>query len=146
MVVESRVLHGGDAPELCALYATYGWWEDRTPAQVERALEQTDLAIGLVDDGECIAAARVISDFTFYATVFDIIVHADRRGAGLGEQLVAEILDRLEPTPLERITLYCRDGLEPFYEAVGFERAEKTIAIPEGGQERLLTMYYEYEN
>lgn len=58
-----------DADELRTLYGEYGWWDDRSLAGVKRALAHTPLAVGLREDDELVAAARVLTDFTYYAQV-----------------------------------------------------------------------------
>lgn len=76
-----------DAADLLALYRGYDRWADRDRGGVERALANS-LVVGLrIDDGEAdagegelIAAARVVTDFAYYATVFDVVVAA-RGGA-----------------------------------------------------------------
>lgn len=72
-----RELSPDDATALAALYADYEWWEDRTPDEVCRALDETEVAMGVEedsgDDGRAlVAAARVLTDYTYYATVFDV--------------------------------------------------------------------------
>ncbi|WP_433627764.1 hypothetical protein [Halomicrococcus sp. NG-SE-24] len=53
-----------DTPALTALYEEYGWWDDREVDAVREALAETEVAVGVEDDGELVAAARVLTDFT----------------------------------------------------------------------------------
>ncbi|WP_313691346.1 GNAT family N-acetyltransferase [Halorarum halobium] len=124
-------LDRSDAEELLSRYREYGWWDEREREAVAEALAHTDLAIGLRDGTTLVASARVITDFVYYARVYDVIVAADRRGEGLGRKLLSAILadDRLaDVNPV----LLCRDGLVPFYESVGFEPYPETVDAPEG--------------
>lgn len=141
-----------DAPELTALYGDYDWWADREVETVRRALESTDVAVGVRadsaasgEDGRLLAAARVVTDFVYYAKVYDVIVAADRRGEGLGEVLVDAVIDHPEFEELRRLALLARRGLIPYYESVGFEVFDPEIDVPEGGTEELVRMTYEYE-
>jgi len=68
------------------------------------------------DDGDLVAAARILTDYTYYAMVFDVIVHAERRG----------------------------EGLIPFYEACGFE-PQGGIDHPDGEPEKLRFLAYRRE-
>jgi predicted GNAT family N-acyltransferase len=141
MVDIERSLGPDDAPALVALYRTYEWWADREEPAVRRALTATDEAVGLRDeDGHLVAAARVLTDYTYYAMVFDVIVHADRRGEGLGEQLLAVVVTH---PPLADVspTLLAREGLVPFYEACGFEQ-QGGIDHPDGEPEQLRFLAY----
>ncbi|MCL9812425.1 hypothetical protein [Natranaeroarchaeum aerophilus] len=67
-----RDLAPGDAWELVALYEEYDWWEDRSVEDVRRALAETEVAVGIEADGDLVATARVLTDYTYYANVFDV--------------------------------------------------------------------------
>ena len=141
-----RDLGPADAPALTALYADYEWWADREEADVRRALGETPVAVGLTEDGRLLAAARVLTDYVYYGTVFDVVVAADRRGEGLGRQLVAAVRDHPALADLPGLSLLCREGLVPFYEAVGFERYGREVTVPEGGAEELVRMTVEFDD
>ncbi|MFC4551903.1 GNAT family N-acetyltransferase, partial [Halorussus sp. GCM10023401] len=79
-------------------------------------------------------------DFTYYANVFDVVVAADRRGDGLGRELMEAIRDHPELQSVVGLSLLCREGLVPFYESVGFEVFGPEFEVPEGGTEELVRM------
>lgn len=137
-----RELGPEDAPALTALYEEYGWWADREIDGVRRALVSTPVAIGVEDDG-LVAAARVLTDHQYYATVYDVIVAADRRGEGYGEQLMAAVRNHRALQDVQVLMLQCREGLVPFYESVGFEVVDSEAQLPGGGTEPLVRMQYE---
>lgn len=60
--------------------------EDRTETDVERAVAETDVMVGLRDTetDRLIASMRVLTDFTYYARIYDVIVATDRRDEGVG--------------------------------------------------------------
>lgn len=143
-----------DAAELTALYEEYGWWADRDEAAVEAALRDTPLALGLRGDGEAVgdgagdggstdlvASARVLTDFTFYARIYDVVVRADRRGEGVGRELMRGVVDHPALADVNPV-LVCREGLVPFYESVGFERYPESVPIPEGGEGELTQLLH----
>lgn len=136
-------LDPGDARAVADLYEDYEWWSDRTVDDVRTALAETEVAVGVADDGNLVAAARVLTDFTYYATVFDVIVAADRRGEGIGETLMEAVVDHPDLQCVYGLSLLCRRGLVPYYESVGFERFDPEIEVPEGGTEALVRMTYE---
>jgi predicted N-acetyltransferase YhbS len=139
---EVRELTGADAPALTRLYEEYEWWAGRERSAVRAALADTDVAVGVETGDGLVAAARVLTDYTFYATVFDVIVAADRRGEGVGETLMRAVVDHPELQETPGLSLLCRRGLVPYYESVGFERFDPEIEIPEGGTEKLVRMTY----
>ncbi|AGN00519.1 hypothetical protein L593_02840 [Salinarchaeum sp. Harcht-Bsk1] len=140
-----RDLRPDDAVALTCLYEDYEWWADREVEGVRSALEDTDVAIGVTVDGRLAAAARVVTDFTYYAMVYDVIVAADRRGEGHGDRLLEAIVEHADLQELPRLALLCRRGLVPYYESVGFELFDPEIDVPEGGTEELVRMTYRYE-
>ncbi|QZX99924.1 GNAT family N-acetyltransferase [Halobaculum rubrum] len=137
-------LAADDTDDLLALYREYGWWDDRERDDVAHALANTDLALGLRDGDELIAAARVITDFVYYARVYDVVVATERRGDGVGRALLEAVVthDRLgDVNPV----LLCREGLVPFYESAGFERYPESVAVPDDDapdEEPLVTLIH----
>ena len=135
-----RDLTPADAEALTALYRDYEWWADRTTEDVRRALAGTAVAVGIEADDELVAAARVLTDRTYYAKVYDVIVAADRRGEGHGERLLEAVVDHPDLWAVDGLALNCRAGLAGFYESVGFERFDREMEVPEGGTEKLVRM------
>lgn len=125
-----------DARDLAALYEEYGWWADRTVPELREALSNTLVAVGLRDEGELIAAARVVTDGVYYAKLYDVIVAADRRGEGIGTRLLAAV----ESHPDLRdvwLSVTCREGLTEFYERAGFETYPSPVDRPDGEPEEM---------
>lgn len=110
---------------------------DREPEDVHSTLSETGVAVGVVDAGELVAGAWVLTVHTYYATVFDVIVAKNHRGEWIGETLMAAVVDHPE---LEAVglSLLCRRGLVPYYESVGFEPFDGEIEIPEEGTEEMV--------
>lgn len=134
-----------DAEELAALYGDYEWWADRDAETVREALAETDVAVGVESNGELVGAARVLTDYTYYAQMYDVIVAAERRDEGFGRELLEGVLAHPDLQSVDGLSLLCREGLVPFYESVGFELFESDTEIPEGGMEDLVRMTYERE-
>ncbi|WP_435347925.1 GNAT family N-acetyltransferase [Haloarchaeobius sp. HRN-SO-5] len=108
--------------DLLTLYGTYGWWDDREADDLRDALSETEEVVVVRDDddGAPLAAARVLTDYVYYAQVFDVVVQEDHRGDGLGHRLLRAVVEhpRLESVAP---SLLAREGLVPFYESCGFE-------------------------
>jgi predicted GNAT family N-acyltransferase len=145
-MVTVEELSSDHAEELSGLYHDHPGWADREVAAVRRALEHTSLAIGLRDGNRLVAAARLLTDFVYYAKVYDVIVAADRRGEGLGRRLMAEIAAQpaLSEMAYDHLELVCREGLVPFYESCGFERFDATVEV-DGRKEEYVKMNYAFE-
>jgi predicted GNAT family N-acyltransferase len=135
-----------DAHALTSLYQEYEWWADRDIDDVREALAKTEVAVGIEDSGGLVAAARVLTDYTYYANVFDVIVAADYRDEGVGKTLMTAIINHPDLQRVDGLSLLCRQGLVPYYETVGFELFDSEIEIPEGGSEELVRMIYSSAN
>jgi len=75
----------------------------------------------------------------------NVIVAADRRGDGLGETLMAAVVDHPDLQSAPGLSLLCREGLVPFYESLGFEPFGPEFEVPEGGTEELVRMTYQFD-
>lgn len=131
-----------DAEAYLELYREFEWWADREHAAVEKALENTSLAVGLRDGNELVAAARVFTDFVYYAKVYDVIVAESQRGDGLGERLMEAVTEYPDIDSIDVIELLCREGLIPFYESCGFEVFDTRTEINDH-EEEFVKMNYE---
>lgn len=140
-----RSLGPATASELRALYETHAWWADREAATIERALAATDEVVALRDEetGRLVAAARVLTDYTYYAMVYDVIVHDEYRSEGVGTELMAA-LETHPPLSNVDLGLLARDGLVPFYESCGFQTLDP-VAEPHGRPEELRPMAFRRE-
>jgi GNAT superfamily N-acetyltransferase len=153
----------GDVDDLLGLYRSYDWWADRDREAVRAALDGTDEVVALVattedysdtapetrvdgPNGRLVAAGRVLTDYVYYATVYDVIVAPDRRGEGLGQRLLAAIVDHPALTDTPGVSLLCREGLVDFYRECGFELGDEAIDHPDGAPERLRRMVYRRED
>lgn len=113
-------LEGREIEELRDFYDSYPWWEGRKPEDLRRMVEHTDELVCLrdTDAGRLVAAGRVLTDYIYYAKIYDVIVAESHRCEGIGQRLINEIighpaLDEVDPI------LNCRKGLIPFYERAG---------------------------
>lgn len=158
MDADVEICRDPDPEELLALYRSYDWWADRSLEDVERAIEGTDVLVGLRDEeaggdfrngddetpeGTLVAAGRVLTDYIYYAKIYDVIVADPYRGDGIGERLMDAILDHPDLSRLDSLALNCRTGLVDFYERCGFEEFDGRVEHPDGDEEELHLMLYE---
>ena len=124
---------GGDrVQQLMELYKHEWWTSTRTVEQTRAILNGADVTIGLCDeaaDGRLVAFARVLTDQTARAFIFDVIVAADCRGYGLGRRVVDEVLSHPAVRNVELVELYCRPELVRFYERMGFSSPDSGVVL-----------------
>lgn len=117
------VEHLSDAQvrQLHALYQNEWWTKDRTLEQTRSCVEGSQICLGFTDSsGQLAGFGRVLTDFTFKALIFDVIIAPEHRGRGLGDELVAAIMNHPKLAPVSSFELYCLPELVPFYERHGF--------------------------
>ncbi|ARV58224.1 GNAT family N-acetyltransferase [Nostocales cyanobacterium HT-58-2] len=107
--------------DLLNLYKNEFWSNKRTHEDVIQMLGASDIIIGLVDENEqLIGFTRVLTDFVYRATIYDVIVKPSHRKMGLGNVLINEVVKHPKLASVEQITLYCLPEMIPFYERWGF--------------------------
>ncbi|MBN2387413.1 MAG: GNAT family N-acetyltransferase [Anaerolineales bacterium] len=108
-----------DLEAIAGLLAHSYWAPHRTRAQITRTLQHS-LAFGVYTaDNRQVGFARVVSDYTTFAWLCDVIVHEDFRGQGIGKWLMASILSHPDLHGLKRILLATRDA-HGLYSQFGF--------------------------
>ncbi|HLO84559.1 MAG TPA: GNAT family N-acetyltransferase, partial [Nostocaceae cyanobacterium] len=108
--------------QLVELYKNEFWSNKRTYAGVAKMLDKSDIIVALVDENaQLIAFARVLSDFVYRATIYDVIVKPTHRKMGLGAKLLDEIVHHPQLKDVEVISLFCLTEMVSFYQKWGFE-------------------------
>jgi len=141
-MVTQRNLQPQDAKDLTELYNEYDWWGDRTVPEVRKTLIETDITNGIELNGNLIASCRVLTDYTYYARVFDVIVKKEHQNEGVGKKLMRTTQNHPELQSVPGISLLCREGLAPFYKSTGFEIFGPKVDHPDGNPEELIRMTY----
>lgn len=124
-VVSIENLTEAHLQDLLGLYQQAWWSRGRRIDDVRAMLRHSDVTVALADaeDGRLVAFARALTDRTYKAVVFDVIVDDARRGQGLGRMLMDEIVHHPRLEGVQHIELYCLPELVPFYERWGFALA-----------------------
>ena len=109
--------------ELFEFYKKEWWTKGRKFEDVTNMLDHSDINIGCcTTQGKLVGFARVLSDLTFKALIFDVIVHYDFRGFGIGRELVGKIINHTKLEKVATFELYCPDSLLPYYANLGFSK------------------------
>lgn len=108
------------------------WAAERPLAITRRAIEHS-LVFGVYDGERQIGFARVISDYTTFAYLADVIIDNDYRGQGLGKWLIATITDHPELRSLRRWMLITQDA-QGLYRQFGFS----VVDHPERHMQRIV--------
>nr|AYR06371.1 GCN5-like N-acetyltransferase [Renouxia sp.] len=99
-------------------------WVRRPLRKVKTAIEHSFLTISLFyqqnNTRKLIAFARATSDNAFNATIWDVVVHPEFQGKGLGKTLINQIVQQLRYCDINTITLFADPEVVNFYKTLGF--------------------------
>ncbi|MCX7593956.1 MAG: GNAT family N-acetyltransferase [Fischerella sp.] len=105
-------------------------WSRRPLRKVKKAIEHSFLVTSMWqvrgNKRRLIGFARATSDHAFNATIWDVVVHPDFQGRGLGKALMKYILKKLRSEEISNVTLFADPHVVDFYKSLGF------MADPEG--------------
>jgi ribosomal protein S18 acetylase RimI-like enzyme len=133
-LVWKRSIEGVNWDELSALYraAPLG---DKKPDHLRKVFSNS-LFVAFVYDGDrLVGAGRALADGGDCSYICDIAFLPDYQGAGLGKQMVGDLVERSRGH--KKIILYAVPGKEPFYKKFGFLRMKTAMAIFDNQQQQL---------
>ena len=107
--------------QLVTLYSNEFWCDTRTYSDVSLMLENTDIVIGVKNGAdELVGFVRVLTDYVFKATIYDLIVHPDWRGTGIGTMLMDSVIKHQALKNVDHFDLNCLPEMYLFYQRWGF--------------------------
>ena len=111
------------------LFLTTGWNNTyrAAPEELERALVNSQVVVTAYAAQRLVGLGRVVTDGVLHAMIYEMIVHPDWQGKGIGTQILRNLLDWCEQRNIRDIQLFCARGKRSFYEKNGF------IARPDDG-------------
>jgi N-acetylglutamate synthase-like GNAT family acetyltransferase len=118
-----------DLLQLRELFNLTAFWAiDRRLEDLETAIDYSDPVVTVWNERQLIGFARAISDGIYRATIWDVIVHPDYQGAGLGRKLVETVLAHPRINRVERVYLMTTNQ-EKFYQHIGFQSNVTTTMV-----------------
>jgi ribosomal protein S18 acetylase RimI-like enzyme len=111
---------------LTELYQKTWWAESRTLTGVKKMIKQSDIVIGIVlaTNQQLVGFARLLTDYSYRAVIFDVIIDENYQGQGLGNLLMKTIVEHPSLEKVEALLLFCRPEVLPFYKKWGFSESE----------------------
>jgi N-acetylglutamate synthase-like GNAT family acetyltransferase len=104
------------------------WAQDRNLEDLAIAIANSDPVVTIWDRKRTIGFARATSDVIYRAAIWDVVIHPEYRGMGLGRKLVETVLSHSRVNRVERVYLTTTHQ-QSFYEQIGFVRNESTTMI-----------------
>ena len=114
-----------DHAALVPLFEQAPWACGRTVAGTMDMVQQTDLFLTAWDDHRLIGCGRVLTDYVYRASIWDVVVDPMYQGQDIGSAIIHRLLTH--PT-LQRVELFwlCTRDKQAFYESLGFSAREQT--------------------
>jgi GNAT superfamily N-acetyltransferase len=108
-----------DVAEVHRFLSTEAYWAlGRDRKHVERVVREASRVVGLYHEGRQVGFCRAVSDDTSFAYLADVYVLPEHRGAGLGVELVREMVER--GPYAERAWLLHTADMHRLYAKLGF--------------------------
>ena len=104
------------------------WAQGRTEEGLEIAIANSNPVISVWEEEHLIGFSRATTDCVYRATIWDVVIHPEYRGLGLGRQLMAKMLAHPRLNRVERVylmTTYQQD----FYKEIGFQENQTTTMV-----------------
>jgi N-acetylglutamate synthase-like GNAT family acetyltransferase len=118
-----------DLQELQELFNVAAFWaQERKLEDLAIAIANSDPVISVWDGERMIGFARATSDGIYRGTIWDVVIHPDYQGAGLGRKLVQTVLSHPRMSRVERVYLMTTRQ-QKFYEHIGFEYNASTTMV-----------------
>ncbi len=101
------------------------WSQGRTLDDTAFMLVHSDLVISAWEDKNLIGFGRVLTDYVYRASIWDVIIDQQYQGQDIGTQVMRHILDHPSLKSVELFWLCTRDK-QAFYSTLGFSDQEQT--------------------
>jgi ribosomal protein S18 acetylase RimI-like enzyme len=99
-------------------------WARRPIRKVRKAIQHSYLVVTMWEQRAArrrlIGFSRATSDHAFNATIWDVVVHPDYQGRGLGKELMRQVIKKLRSEDISNVTLFADPQVVEFYKGLGF--------------------------
>ena len=79
-----------------------------------------------IGDNRILGFGRAISDGVFNAAIYDVVVHSDYQGMGIGKLIIEDLLHNLRDVSC--VHLISTTGNESFYRQAGLKKTKTAMA------------------
>lgn len=91
-----------------------------------RAFEASHTTVFVLHAETLVGFGRALSDGEYQAAIYDVAVHPEAQGKGVGKLIIQSILKRI---PKCNVILYASPGKEGFYQKRGFRKMKTGMAL-----------------
>lgn len=110
-----------DLKQLLELFKLAAFWaQNRTLEDLAIAVANSDPVISVWDNDRLIGFSRATSDCVYRATIWDVVIHPEYRGLGLGRKMIETLVAHPRVNRVERVYLLTTYQ-QGFYTRLGFQ-------------------------
>jgi ribosomal protein S18 acetylase RimI-like enzyme len=118
-----------DLNQLKLLFEITAFWAKKRELEgLALAIANSNPVVTVWDRQRLIGFARATSDGVYRATIWDVVIHPEYQGVGLGRKLVETVLSHPLMNRVERVYLMTTHQ-QRFYERIGFEENSTTTMV-----------------
>ena len=124
-----RTIERGDYAQVRELLANVGWQQRvEDEARFERMIRGANRTVVAVENDRVVGFARALFDGASNGYISTMAVAADRRGQGIGRELVRRLMDVEHPANITWV-LRAGRGSPGFWEKMGFRKSDVAMEI-----------------
>ena len=120
--------HAVAPEELANLYRFTRWGRSRSIEDIGRMLEGTSMCFSVRHDGHLVAFCRILTDFVYRGSLWDIMVHPDHQGKKVGTALLEYALEHPAVRNIPLLITYTSE-LASFLSPHGFAPREGAMML-----------------
>lgn len=113
-------------PKVKELLAISYWASERTIDVIETSVKHSE-CFSLYDGKNQIGFARVVTDYSTFGYIADVIVAPNYKGQGLGKWLVETVVN--DPRWKGKFLLLATDDAHGLYQKYGFKQSPKLMGV-----------------
>lgn len=114
--------------ELQDLYRFTRWGRSRSLEQIDKMLVGTSMCFSVRYNDKLVAFCRIMTDFVFRGSLWDILVHPDHQGKGIGSNLLKYALNHPSIKNVPVMVTYTSE-LTDFMGRLGFESRDGLLIL-----------------
>lgn len=115
-IVVTRAFDKSRLMEMQEVYQSVGWNKHSLDV-IEEIYRKSNIVCMVYVDGRVRGVGRALSDGVFNAAIYDVVIHREAHGQGLGKRVMDHLLDRLKG--ISCVHLIATTGNEEFYQKHG---------------------------
>jgi len=120
--------HAVSPDELANLYRFTRWGKSRSLEDIARMLAELPCASSVRHDDHLVAFCRILTDFVYRASIWDIMVHPDHQGKKVGTSLLDYALNHPAVKHIPLVITYTTE-LASFLTPHGFAHREGALMV-----------------